>query len=233
MWPANSVQPQYKLDGASARQGFYFYRNDRLIQAGGWNGWRETQEPHLSLARIRVNLPTTQDSHFSLDVKKCGINTPPMFPIALQSAVFADGTRFEDYLRTAEAVYRKRLAVTNSDYPLVPAQGLPRKVQKVVQRRLLPDGGKSRDLAICWKRMDSDVFFEIDRENETLFLNSRYRRVVLRGSSGSKNDAPLIKSLLFFLLADDFESQRITKKKKERLETMNAVLVSAVQCLDD
>src|SRR5262249_48640965 len=43
VWPAKSEEPGYKLGGGkvSARQGFYFYRNDRLIQAGGWNGTRD------------------------------------------------------------------------------------------------------------------------------------------------------------------------------------------------
>ena len=62
IWPAKSEEPGYKLGGGkvSARQGFYFYRNDRLIQAGGWNGCREDDnEPHLSLARVKVEPPVS------------------------------------------------------------------------------------------------------------------------------------------------------------------------------
>ena len=48
IWPPNSKSPEYKLGNrAASRQGFYFYRNDRLIQAGGWNGVVEHEtEPH-------------------------------------------------------------------------------------------------------------------------------------------------------------------------------------------
>jgi len=39
IWPSSSKKgPGYKLGGGavSRRQGFYFYRNDRLIQGRGW-----------------------------------------------------------------------------------------------------------------------------------------------------------------------------------------------------
>ena len=46
IWPPNTEVPEYKLPGGSnGPQGFYFYRNNRLIQGGGWNGIREV-EPH-------------------------------------------------------------------------------------------------------------------------------------------------------------------------------------------
>ena len=42
IWPPNSDKAEYKLPGGTnSRQGFYFYRNNRLIQGGGWNGIRE------------------------------------------------------------------------------------------------------------------------------------------------------------------------------------------------
>ena len=67
IWPRNSSDPAYKPGGgrgAAGMQGFYFYRNDRLIQTGGWNGYRTDSEPHFSLARVRVELPVQFDSYF-------------------------------------------------------------------------------------------------------------------------------------------------------------------------
>ena len=53
IWPPNTSDPGYKLGGrVSQRQGFYFFRNDRLIQAGGWNGWRDDAEPPLFLLPV-------------------------------------------------------------------------------------------------------------------------------------------------------------------------------------
>ena len=71
VWPPKSNLPNYKLGGGKVaeRQGFYFYRNDRLIQAGGWNGVRGDSEPHLSLARVEIDLPPEFDSAFNLHPK--------------------------------------------------------------------------------------------------------------------------------------------------------------------
>src|SRR5208282_1396565 len=70
IWPPNSELPQYKLGNkAAARQGFYFYRNGRLIQSGGWNGLvQHDSEPHGSLARTRIDLPPELDGTFGLNV---------------------------------------------------------------------------------------------------------------------------------------------------------------------
>src|SRR5207249_10711635 len=56
IWPPNSEAEAYKLGNkAAARQGFYFYRNDRLIQAGGWNGVVRSEE-HTSELQSRFDL---------------------------------------------------------------------------------------------------------------------------------------------------------------------------------
>ncbi|MGB5133820.1 MAG: ATP-binding protein [Prochlorococcaceae cyanobacterium] len=66
--------------GWNAQQGFYLYRNERLIVAGSWLGlggarpW--TQEEHYKLARIRLDIPNSMDQLWHLDVKKAHA-TPP------------------------------------------------------------------------------------------------------------------------------------------------------------
>jgi hypothetical protein len=68
--------------GWNAQQGFYLYRNERLIVAGSWLGlgshrsW--TQEEHYKLARIRLDIPNSMDHLWHLDVKKSSAN-PPQF----------------------------------------------------------------------------------------------------------------------------------------------------------
>jgi hypothetical protein len=57
------------------QQGFYFYRNDRLIQAGGWNRLR-TMDEHTKLARIAVDLPTGVDELFRVNVTKMRVHVP-------------------------------------------------------------------------------------------------------------------------------------------------------------
>ena len=61
--------------GWNAHQGFFTYRADRLIVAGGWLGFSKPEE-HCKLARVTVDLPNDVDESWGLDVIKSKI-TPP------------------------------------------------------------------------------------------------------------------------------------------------------------
>lgn len=72
--------------GWNAQQGFYLYRNRRLIIPGDWlglgpgqNGWKK--EEHYKLARIRVDIPNSMDQEWQIDVKK----STAIAPAALRS----------------------------------------------------------------------------------------------------------------------------------------------------
>lgn len=56
--------------GWNAQQGFYVYRGDRLLVAGSWLGLPYTKEEHYKLARIAVDLPTTMDHDWDINVTK-------------------------------------------------------------------------------------------------------------------------------------------------------------------
>lgn len=62
--------------GWTAHQGFFVYRQDRLLVAGDWLGLGWTKEDHQKLARIRVDIPTSQDHDWQLDVTKSRIVPP-------------------------------------------------------------------------------------------------------------------------------------------------------------
>jgi hypothetical protein len=57
-------------------QGFFVYRNQRLLVAGDWLGLRFTKEEHYKLARIRVDLPNDADELWQIDVRK-SVAVPP------------------------------------------------------------------------------------------------------------------------------------------------------------
>jgi hypothetical protein len=65
------------IKGWNAHQGFYIYRNNRMIISGEWLGMFK-QEEHSKLARIMVNLPNTAelDKEWQLDIKKSTIQLP-------------------------------------------------------------------------------------------------------------------------------------------------------------
>lgn len=66
--------------GWTAQQGFYVYRNERLLVAGGWLGlgkpkaWNR-EEVHR-LARIRLDIPNTADADWKIDVRKSTARPP-------------------------------------------------------------------------------------------------------------------------------------------------------------
>lgn len=55
------------------RQGFYIYRENRLIHYGDWMGMY-TQEPHFSLLRVEFSFNSDLDDAFQVDIKKSRIS---------------------------------------------------------------------------------------------------------------------------------------------------------------
>lgn len=62
--------------GWNARQGFYVYRNRRLLVPGDWLQLGFQKEEHAKLARIQVDIPTALDSAWQIDVKKSTARPP-------------------------------------------------------------------------------------------------------------------------------------------------------------
>ena len=229
IWPPNSSAPEYALPGgANSRQGFYFYRNNRLIQGGGWNGIREV-EPHRSLARLEIDMHPDFDVDVSLDVKKVEIQLPPDLVKAIQRSRTASGIDFKKYLSLAEETYRTK-PVTEEELPLIPVDGLPADLRDFLLKELRIEGTKRfRKLRFAWKNLTPDSFFELDRDNDTLRLNKLYRRQLLHGLDGSSADIPVVKCLLFLVLRDVLYSQRISTKIRERMDQANRILARAVR----
>lgn len=229
IWPPNSKEKNYRLDGrASSRQGLYFYRRDRLIQAGGWNDGRNA-EPHLSLARVAIDLPQSMDDKFALDVKKSGIREPDAFREALKGARAADGTKFSDYRHIAEDVYRRAARKNPDNFPLVPAIGIRTSLRGRLERLLVPSGGRTRKVAIKWTDLDEGEVFRLERERKEILLNVRMRPQILDGRPASATDAQVFKVLLFLLVMEDLDSGRVAKQQTEKLEQINAILRTSLK----
>ncbi len=62
--------------GWNAHQGFYIYRNERLLVAGDWFRMFKKEE-HYKLARIQIDLPNDLDEEWQIDIKK-SIARPPL-----------------------------------------------------------------------------------------------------------------------------------------------------------
>jgi len=80
----NKVESGYKK--ANEMQGLYIYRNERLIQYGGWNGlYGDTNEEHNKLGKILIDIPPGSESVFGLSPTKTDIQVPMEFLRKLRS----------------------------------------------------------------------------------------------------------------------------------------------------
>ena len=57
------------------QQGLYFYRNNRLIQAGGWSYLRAIDE-HTKLLRVAIDFPSELDRTFTINITKMRAGIP-------------------------------------------------------------------------------------------------------------------------------------------------------------
>lgn len=113
------------------QQGFYFYRNDRLIQAGGWSRLRTTDE-HTKLARIAVDLPVGCDESFRINVAKMRVSIPPslrgpLMTIASGVALDAGGSYRRTSKRASEDLVPPRRERHAPPTTLVSSLNLPER----------------------------------------------------------------------------------------------------------
>ena len=71
----NEYQNIEGSEGITKNQGFYIYRNDRLIQYGTWFGLVKYNE-YKSLIRIAVDIPNSRDDLWKLTIDKTGTQLP-------------------------------------------------------------------------------------------------------------------------------------------------------------
>jgi len=95
--------------GWNAQQGFYIYRNERLLVAGEWLGMFKKEE-HYKLCRIMIDLPNTLDNKWQIDIKK-SVARPPL-KIYNQLKAYANSIRSQ-----AVSVYRHKGKVLQRKYP--------------------------------------------------------------------------------------------------------------------
>lgn len=87
--------------GWNSQQGFHVYRDGRLLVAGGWLGLGLERDDRFRLARIRVDLPSTLDQQWGVDIRKSRVTVPP--------SLRADLRRIAELTRErALRVYRHR-----------------------------------------------------------------------------------------------------------------------------
>ena len=216
----------YKLGGGrvSERQGFYFYRNSRLIQAGGWNGWRESDaEPHLSLARVKIDLSSAFDDVFKLNVQKSGIDVPAVFLDELETTE-NDGKTILQYVQKANDVYRKGKSEKTAKSQVVPGAGVPNSVRRVESEDIGSASKKATSIAVRWKKLPSKIVFSFDRETSTIWANSEFKPLI----SNNAGSVRLFNTMLYLVLKDIVKLERLHETHIDEMDTINNELLAAL-----
>lgn len=75
-----------KVRYGNDNQGFYIYRENRLIKGGGWPHRMFSQDSHYNLLRVELNFQHDLDDYFEIDIRKSKIN----FPLKLREELKKD-----------------------------------------------------------------------------------------------------------------------------------------------
>ena len=115
------------LEGWTAQQGFYVYRNRRMLVSGGWLGLGQrqawTREEPYKLARLRLDIPNTADADWGIDIKKSVARAPSYIAF-----------RLRDLAEHVRDKARQVFAHRGSYGPRVPTPDLQR-AWRVLQRK--------------------------------------------------------------------------------------------------
>lgn len=104
---------QYKRlegkEGYTKSQGFYVYRNGRLLIHGTWFGLARQIES-TKLARVKIDLPNSEDFTWAIDVKKSRATPPDAIKTELKRTI-------DRIMQSSTRVYKNRGArISKKDY---------------------------------------------------------------------------------------------------------------------
>jgi hypothetical protein len=230
IWPGRSNLPEFRLPGGhpEQHQGLYFYRRDRLLQAGGdWHSIAATDRK-LQLARVEIDLDDEIARLFRMNPEKSRVLVGPEFSAVAEAARSEDGVTFKNYLQAAEDKFSQSRMRSHSRRSVIPpGKGFAPQLRRSIENELPLLTGET-PINVRWKRLDSGNFFDADWENRTLWLNVRYRGEA-DGGRHSVNDAPLLKALLYLLVEDVFKGEYMGARDKDNIELWQEILTTAVK----
>lgn len=201
-------------------QGVYIYRNDRLLQAGGWLDVRP-DDKRLRLARLRIDLTDSLERHLRLRHEKSGVTSTPEFSAALEAATNDAGVTLDVFRSDAIQVLKASNARTNKVKPAVPvADGLPDRVIEAVRDEL---GVRDADpLRIAWGMLPEGKLFELQLEKRNIVLNLGYRAAL----GGDENS--LVPTLLYLLLEAHFTKGWLGSGTKAQIDAWEKIAAAAM-----
>lgn len=224
--PPKSSSESVKLKGLSTDQwgGFYFYRNGRLIQAGGWQGLTHKKPKELQFGRVKVELT---DELIDAGLRLIGEKNAVKFPDEIKTAVLRAKSAqleksFSDYLLDVETTKKNSSRRNLGLQPSVKITGDENSLLISTVEHLIGFKSGFDSLEIISVELNEDQVFEMDIENRELRINSRLFEE--DGPLDSETGYEFIKATLYFLLEDHFTKTTLTKNTLHKIEQVHRVL---------
>jgi hypothetical protein len=146
--------------GWNAQQGFYIYRNRRMLVGGSWlNFFR--QEEHYKLARIRIDIPNSMDAEWDIDVRKARARPPDSIMHDLKRIARLTRERASEVYRYRGEIERRRPGpVLSGIWTSVRRQDSLRycldRTHPLVQQ-VIESAGTPRDVEVLFRLIEETV----------------------------------------------------------------------------
>ena len=216
--PPNSSAPAARLRGKSRRdwQGLYVYRNDRLLQAGGWLGLLDDHRSETQLARAAIDIDESALGAVAINPEKRGVILRAEFTHALERAAAEDGTTFRGYLADAVSTLQHAHTRRAGLKPVTPiGAGLSDDAREAVIS-ILGAREEVPAASIRWKALEPDRLFRFDHSSRTLWMNAGYRATL-----GAADGLALS---IYLLLEGHFAKDRVHESTLDQIEAWQRAL---------
>ncbi len=168
------------------QQGFYIYRSNRLIQAGGWSGLR-TSDEHTKLVRIAVLVPSQLDELFQVNVAKKHLKLPRDLRASLLKEI-------QPIIQRAQEVYRDKLI-----------DGMVLTNQKILPSN--PDDIKSFSIAVTTDHAPVINNIGLSDASDSELFEYLAGRVILKADLKAEKSKIDTLMKMFFRIADSNEKK--------------------------
>ena len=164
------------IENYRSKQGFYVYRNERLIVWGTWFG--RHRDELTKYARIRVDIPNTLDDIWGIDIKKQNAKIPASIKNRLTRAV-------DEAMDIAVKAQKFRGRVDKND-DKIDYIWLPIKTREEQHSYLINRDAKIFDL--IRDKVDDDTWARIDMVLEEIENSLPYQQIYIDKSQNKIDD---------------------------------------------
>lgn len=221
---ARGVMASQRLFPAERGQGLYVYRNDRLLQLGGWNSVIEGGRDYENL-RIAIDVEDALLDVVRINPEKSGVVLEPEMRRAIHASADDEVGTFAELLASARRAAMEGRRRERRPLELVePIIGLDRDVYDAIGESV--EFADADPIRIRWERMPTGDLVEADIERRVLSLNDRYRHVF--STSTDPEDAPLLKALVYMLYSRFFEGSFLGAREKRDIAAYERIINAAL-----